>query len=122
MAFKIAGSMAIKKAVEQAKPVVLEPLMKVDITVPDEFLGTVIGDLNGRRGKVQGMDQTEGSSNQKISAMVPMAEMLTYANQLQSMTAGRGIYTMEFSHYEELPKQLTQKLLDEKAKKEEEEK
>ncbi len=120
MAFKIAGSMAIKKAVEQAKPVVLEPVMKVNITVPDDFLGTVIGDLNGRRGKVQGMDQIPNSTNQKVLASVPMAEMLTYANQLQSMTAGRGIYTMEFSHYDPLPKQLTQKLLEEKAAKEEE--
>ena len=120
MAFKIAGSMAIKKAVEQAKPVVLEPIMKVNITVHDDFLGTVIGDLNGRRGKVQGMDQVASSTNQKISAAVPMAEMLTYANQLQSMTAGRGTYTMEFSHYEPLPKQLTQKLLEEKEAKEDE--
>ncbi|KKL88451.1 hypothetical protein LCGC14_1924580, partial [marine sediment metagenome] len=93
MAFKIAGSMAIKKAVEQAKPIVLEPVMNVVITVPDEFLGTVIGDLNGRRGKVQGMDQIPGTTNQKVIASVPMAEMLTYANHLQSMTAGRGIYT-----------------------------
>ncbi|MCK4911212.1 MAG: elongation factor G [Thermodesulfovibrionales bacterium] len=120
MAFKIAGSMAIKKAVEQAKPIVLEPVMNVNITVPDEFLGTVIGDLNGRRGKVQGMDQAPNSTNQKVSAAVPMAEMLTYANQLQSMTAGRGIYTMEFSHYDPLPKQLTQRLLEEKAAQEEE--
>ncbi len=120
MAFKIAGSMAIKKAIEQAKPVVLEPVMNVVITVPDEFLGTVIGDLNGRRGKVQGMDQIPGTTNQKVIASVPMAEMLTYANHLQSMTAGRGIYTMEFSNYEELPKQLTQKLLEENKAKEEE--
>lgn len=120
MAFKIAGSMAIKKAVELAKPIVLEPIMQVNITVPDEFLGTVIGDLNGRRGKVQGMDQAPNSTNQKITAVVPMAEMLTYANQLQSMTAGRGTYTMEFCHYDPLPKQLTQKLLEEKEAKEEE--
>ncbi|KKK85767.1 hypothetical protein LCGC14_2769980, partial [marine sediment metagenome] len=120
MAFKIAGSMAIKKAIEQAKPVVLEPVMNVVITVPDEFLGTVIGDLNGRRGKVQGMDQIAGTTNQKVIASVPMAEMLTYANHLQSMTAGRGIYTMEFSNYEELPKQLAQKLLEENKAKEEE--
>ena len=116
MAFKIAGSMALKKALETAKPVVLEPIMKVDITTPDEYLGTVIGDLNGRRGKVQGMDQVAGTTNQKVIAMVPMAEMLTYANVLQSMTAGRGVYTMEFAQYEELPTHLTQKLLDEKEK------
>ncbi len=117
MAFKIAGSMAIKKAVQGAKPVVLEPVMNVDITIPDDTLGTVIGDLNSRRGKVQGMDQSGNS--QKVSALVPMAEMLTYANQLQSMTAGRGIYSMEFSHYDELPASLTQKLLEEKDKEEE---
>jgi elongation factor G len=120
MAFRIAGSMALKKAVEEAKPVVLEPMMSVLITVPDEFLGTVIGDLNSRRGKVQGMDQAAGSTNQKIQAIVPMAEMLTYANHLQSMTAGRGIYTMEFTQYDELPKQLTKKLLEENEAREEE--
>lgn len=117
MAFKIAGSLAIKKAVAEAKPVVLEPIMKVYITVPDETLGTIIGDLNSKRGKVQGMDQV--GNNQKISALVPMAELLTYANQLQSMTAGRGVYSMEFSHYEEVPAQITQKLLAEKERKEE---
>ncbi|MGD2080494.1 MAG: elongation factor G, partial [Nitrospirota bacterium] len=111
------GSLAIKKAVAEAKPVVLEPIMKVYITVPDETLGTIIGDLNSKRGKVQGMDQV--GNNQKISALVPMAELLTYANQLQSMTAGRGVYSMEFSHYEEVPAQITQKLLAEKERKEE---
>ncbi len=117
MAFKIAGSLAIKKAVADAKPVVLEPIMKVYITVPDETLGTIIGDLNAKRGKVQGMDQV--GNNQKVTALVPMAEMLTYANQLQSMTAGRGVYSMEFSHYEEVPAQVAQKLLAEKEQKEE---
>lgn len=119
MAFKIAGSMGIKKAVETAKPVVLEPIMKVDITTPEEYLGAVIGDLNGRRGKVQGMDQMEGGTTQKVAALVPMAEMLTYSNQLHALTSGRGNYHMEFSHYEELPSMLTQKLLDERKKKEE---
>jgi elongation factor G len=117
MAFKIAGSLAIKKAVAEAKPVILEPIMKVDITIPDETLGAVIGDLNAKRGKVQGMDQQ--GNNQKVTALVPMAEMLTYANQLHSITAGRGIYTMEFSHYEEVPVQVAQKLIAEKEKKEE---
>jgi elongation factor G len=119
MAFKIAGSMAIKKALESAKPCILEPIMKVEIVAPDDYLGTVMGDLNGRRGKVQGMDQLEGSTNQKVTAMVPMAEMLTYANVLHSITAGRGTYHMEFSHYEELPQHEAQKLLEEKAKQEE---
>jgi elongation factor G len=117
MAFKIAGSLAIKKAVAEAKPAILEPIMKVDITIPDETLGAVIGDLNAKRGKVQGMDQQ--GNNQKVSALVPMAEMLTYANQLHSFTAGRGIYTMEFSHYEEVPAHVAQKLIAEKEKKEE---
>ena len=118
MAFKIAGSFAIKKAFMDAKPVILEPVMKVDITVPEEAMGTIIGDLNSRRGKVQGMDAQ--GNKQVIGAMVPMAEMLTYANQLQSMTAGRGTYHMEFSHYDELPLHLAQKLVDERKKDEEE--
>ena len=116
MAFKIAGSMGLKKALENAKPVILEPVMKVAITTPDDYMGTVMGDLNSRRGKVQGMDQLEGTTNQKVIAMVPMSEMLTYANQLHSMTAGRGVYHMEFSHYEELPSVMTQKLLEDREK------
>ncbi len=120
MAFKIAGSMALKKAMESAKPVILEPIMKVEITAPDEYLGTVMGDLSGRRGKVQGMEQIEGTTNQVVNAQVPMAEMLTYANQLHSMTAGRGTYHMEFSHYDELPQQQAQKLLEERQQEAEE--
>ncbi len=112
MAFKIAGSMAIKKAVEDAKPILLEPVMKVEVTTPDESLGAVIGDLNSKRGKVQGVESQARS--QKISALVPMSEMLTYANQLHSLTSGRGMYSMEFSHYEELPAHLTQKIISEK--------
>jgi len=102
MAFKIAGSMALKKVVQDAKPVLLEPIMKIEVTVPEDTLGTVIGDLNTRRGKVQGVEPQAGG-NQKINALTPMAEMLTYANQLQSITSGRGLYSMEFSHYEEVP-------------------
>ncbi|MCI4627061.1 MAG: elongation factor G [Candidatus Magnetoovum sp. WYHC-5] len=119
MAFKIAGSMAIKKAALSAHPVLLEPIMKVEVVIPEEFLGAVIGDLNSKRGKVQGMD-TQGISNQKIIALVPMAEMLTYANQLQSITSGRGIYTMEFAHYEEVPAHSAQKIIEERARKDEE--
>ncbi|HXX58028.1 MAG TPA: elongation factor G [Thermodesulfovibrionales bacterium] len=114
MAFKIAGSMAIKKVVHDAKPVLLEPIMKVEVTTPDDTLGSVIGDLNAKRGKVQGVEPQAGG-NQKIMALVPMAEMLTYANQLQSVTSGRGLYSMEFSHYEELPAHLAQKIIAEKA-------
>jgi len=120
MAFKIAGSMALQKAVVDAKPVVLEPVMKVEVVVPDDTLGAVIGDLNAKRGKVQGVEPQAGG-NQKILALVPMAEMLIYANQLQSMTSGRGLYSMEFSHYEELPAHLTQKLIAEREKVKEEE-
>jgi elongation factor G len=118
MAFKIAGSLGIKKAVADAKPVILEPVMNVEVNVPEESLGTVIGDLNTRRGKVQGMDQKGGT--QQVKALVPMAEMLTYANQLHSMTAGRGMYHMGFSHYDELPAQIAQKLIEENREKEEE--
>jgi elongation factor G len=118
MAFKIAGSLAIKKAAMDAKPVLLEPMMKVEVITPDDTLGTVIGDLNAKRGKVQGVEPQAGG-NQKIIAIVPMAEMLTYANQLHSLTSGRGLYSMEFSHYEEVPAHLAQKIIEErKAEKE----
>ncbi|QWR76769.1 elongation factor G [Candidatus Magnetomonas plexicatena] len=120
MAFKIAGSFAIKKAVADAHPVILEPVMKMEAVCPDENLGAVIGDLNSKRGKVQGMDSSPGG-NQKVTALVPMSEMLTYANQLHSITSGRGLYTMEFSHYEELPQHLAQKIISERTKKDEEE-
>lgn len=116
MAFKIAGSMAFKKAVQDARPVLLEPIMKVEITAPEDSLGAVIGDLNSRRGKVQGVDPQAGG-NQKITALVPMAEMLTYANHLQSLTSGRGLYSMEFLHYEEVPGHLSQKIISEKEAK-----
>jgi len=110
MAFKIAGSLAFKKAAEEAKPVLLEPIMSVTITTPDEFMGDIMGDLNGRRGRVLGMD-SEGKY-QVIKAQVPMAEFLTYAPDLNSMTGGRGLYTMEFSHYDEMPAQLAEKVIE----------
>ncbi|MDP3284520.1 MAG: elongation factor G, partial [Desulfobacterales bacterium] len=100
MAFKVAGSIAFKKAVQEAKPVLLEPVMKVTITTPDEYMGDIMGNLNSRRGRVLGMD-TAGK-NQVIIANVPMSEFLTYEPDLRSMTGGRGIYTMEFSHYDEV--------------------
>ena len=111
MAFKIAGSLAFKKAAEQANPVLLEPIMNVIITTPEDFMGDIMGDLNGRRGKVLGMDSA--GRNQIIKANVPMAEFLTYAPDLRSMTGGRGIYTMEFSHYDEVPAQMTDKVIEE---------
>lgn len=113
MAFKIAGSMALKKAVLDAKPVLLEPIMKVEVITLDDTLGSVIGDLNSKRGRVQGVEPQAGG-NQKITSLVPMSEMLTYANQLHSLTSGRGLYSMEFSHYEELPSHLTQKIIAER--------
>src|SRR4030067_789107 len=121
MAFKIAGSMALKKAFQDAAPVLLEPIFKVETITPDEFLGSVIGDINGKRGKVQGVEPQSGG-RQKITALVTMAEMLTYANQLNSLPSGRGTYSMEFSHYEEVPSHLAQKIISERAKPEKEEK
>lgn len=111
MAFKIAGSMGFKKGIEMASPVLLEPVMKMEITVPDECVGDVIGDMNSRRGKVLGMDPKAG--NQQVNVMVPLAEVLKYSPELRSMTSDRGMFTMEFSHYEEVPAHLTNKLLAE---------
>lgn len=122
MAFKIAGSMALKKAVQEAKPILLEPIMKVEVITPDDTLGAVIGDLNSKRGRVQGVEPQAGG-NQRITSLVPMSEMLIYANQLHSLTSGRGLYSMEFSHYEEVPSHIAQKIVAEREaqKKEKEE-
>ncbi len=109
MAFKIAASMCLKKAIQEANPILLEPVMKMEITVPEEVMGDVMGDLNGRRGRVLGMDSM--GKNQIIKANVPMAEVLKYALDLNSMTAGRGFFTMEHSHYEEVPAQLAEKII-----------
>jgi elongation factor G len=109
MAFKIAGSLAFKKAVAEAKPVLLEPILSVEITTPEEFMGDIMGDLNSRRGRVLGMD-SEGKY-QVIKANVPMSEFLSYAPDLTSMTGGRGVYSMAFSHYEEVPALISEKLL-----------
>jgi elongation factor G len=109
MAFKIAGSMAVKEAVEKADPVVLEPMMKVEVTLPGEFIGDVIGDLNSRRGHVEGMD--ERGSTTIVRAFVPLAEMFGYATDLRSMTQGRASYSMELSHYAEVPSNLAQELV-----------
>jgi len=111
MAFKVAGSIAYKKACEEAKPVLLEPIMKVTVTTPEDYMGDIMGDLNGRRGKVLGMDNA--GKNQVIKANVPMAEFLTYAPDLRSMTGGRGMYTMEFSHYDEVPIHIAEKIVEE---------
>ncbi|MBI2964188.1 MAG: elongation factor G [Deltaproteobacteria bacterium] len=110
MAFKIAGSMGFKAAVDKARPILLEPVMKLEITTPDETMGDVIGDLNSRRGKVSQVVAKSGE--QVVHAMVPMAEVLRYASDLRSMTSGRGSFAMEFAHYEEVPAQLAQKIID----------
>ncbi|MCL4873981.1 elongation factor G [bacterium] len=109
MAFKIAGSMGFKKGIEEANPVILEPVMRMEIGVPEEKLGDVIGDINSRRGKILGAEPKAGS--QTIRALVPMAEVITYATDLRGMTGDRGIFTMEFSHYEEVPTYLRQKII-----------
>ena len=109
MAFKIAGSLAFKKAMEVANPVLLEPIMNVEVYAPDAYAGDLMGDLNSRRGRVQGMDSKGGT--QVIKAQVPMSEMLSYAPTLTSMTQGRGDYTMEFSHYEIVPSQIAEKIV-----------
>jgi elongation factor G len=109
IAFKIAGSLAFKKAMEGANPVLLEPIMNVEVYAPDLYAGDLMGDLNSRRGRVQGMDSKRGT--QVIKAQVPMAEMLSYAPTLTSMTQGRGDYTMEFSHYEIVPTQIAERIV-----------
>jgi len=111
MAFKVAGSMAFKKAMELCKPVLLEPIVNLKVTVPDENMGDVIGDLNSRRGKVVGVEPKANS--QIIRAVVPMSEVLAYSNDLKSMTSDRGLFNTEFSHYEELPTHLSQKVIAE---------
>jgi elongation factor G len=110
MAFKIAGSLAFKKAAEDAKPVLLEPIMKMQITTPDEFMGDIMGDLNSRRGRVLGMDSA--GKYQVINAEVPMVEVLTYAPDLRSMTGGRGIFSVEFLRYDEVPAQMAEKVIE----------
>jgi elongation factor G len=118
MAFKVAGSMAFKQAYEQADPVLLEPIMEVDVTVPDDTVGSVNGDLNSRRGRLQGMEPSAGMT--RIKAEVPMAEMLTYGQALTSMTGGRGDYHMQFLRYDEVPSHVAQKLIEESKKEKEE--
>lgn len=115
MAFKIAGSMAFKEGCRQAKSVILEPIMKVEITVPEEYMGDVIGDVNSRRGKMEGMESIQG--NQVIRAFIPLSEMFGYATDLRSKTQGRGTYSMEPSHYEEVPKSVFDNIVASRAKK-----
>ena len=109
MAFKIAGSMGFKSGAEKANPVILEPYMKVEITVPEEYMGDVIGDVNSRRGRIEGMEARNGA--QVINAFVPLAEMFGYATDLRSKTQGRGNYSMEVDHYEDVPRNIAEAII-----------
>ena len=115
MAFKIAGSMAFKDAAKKAKPVILEPMMKVTVIVPEEYMGDVIGDLNSRRGLIRGMEDRTGAK--QINARVPLSEMFGYVNDLRSKTQGRGQYTMEPDGYEPVPKSIAEDIISSRAKK-----
>jgi len=110
MAFKVAGSMAFKEAMKKADPVLLEPIMKVDVTTPDDYTGDVIGDLNSRRAKIEGMEIIAGAQN--IHAFVPLSEMFGYATDLRSRTQGRAVYTMQPSHYEPVPKSVQEQIAE----------
>ena len=112
MAFKIAGSMAIKEAMAKANPVLLEPMMKVEVVVPEEYMGDVIGDINSRRGRIEGMELRSGA--QVIASYVPLAEMFGYATDLRSNTQGRGVYSMQFDHYEHVPNSIAEKVAGKK--------
>jgi elongation factor G len=116
MAFKIAGSMAFKEGCRKANPVLKEPVMKVVVNVPEEYMGDVIGDINSRRGQIQGMEARAGA--QEITAQVPLGEMFGYATELRSRTQGRGQYSMEPSHYTEVPKSIQEGIISLRSKKE----
>jgi elongation factor G len=110
LAFKMAGSMAFRQGIQKGSPVLQEPIMKVEVTIPEEFLGDIIGQVNARRGDVLGMDAHPGGT-QGIRAMVPLAEMFGYATELRSATKGRGAFTMEFDHYSKVSEELSNKLV-----------
>ncbi len=109
MAFKIAGSMAFKEAARKASPVLLEPVMSVEVVVPEEYMGTIIGDLNSRRGRIEGMEHRAGS--QVIKANVPLSEMFGYATHMRSSTQGRANYSMHFKRYEEAPRSVSEEII-----------
>ena len=109
MAFKIAGSLAFKEAARKASPVLLEPVMAVEVTVPEEHMGTIIGDINSRRGRIEGMEHVGGS--QVIKAMVPLKEMFGYVNDIRSSTQGRASYSMQFARYEEAPRMIAEEII-----------
>jgi len=114
MAFQIAGSMGLKQGMKDARPLLLEPVMKMEILIPDDCMGDVIGDVNARRGKVAGVDSLAGTH--LINALIPMSEVLTYAPELRSITSGRGTFTMDFSHYDEVPQHQSEKIIEEASK------
>ena len=109
MAFKIAGSMAVKKAAREASPVLLEPVMAVEVVTPEDYMGDVIGDLSSRRGRVEGMEQR--GSSQVVRAQVPLADMFGYATDLRSRTQGRATYTMQFNAYNEVPESISKEII-----------
>lgn len=109
MAFKIAASMALKNAVAKCDPVLLEPMMKVEVIIPDEYMGDIMGDITSRRGRVEGME-ARGNA-QTVRSMVPLAEMFGYATSLRSNTQGRGVFSMTFDHYEEVPKSVAEEII-----------
>jgi elongation factor G len=109
MAFKIAGSMAFKEGAKRAHPVLLEPMMKVEVVVPEQYMGDVLGDLSARRGKIGGMIQR--GEAQVIASTVPLGEMFGYSTKLRSMSQGRAVYSMEFSHYDEVPKSKAEEIV-----------
>ena len=109
MAFKVAGSKAFKEAVMKAKPVLLEPIFKVEVTVPDNYMGDVIGDISSRRGRIEGSDIENGAA--VVRGFVPLSEMFGYATDLRSKTQGRGVYSMQFDHFEKLPDSLAEKII-----------
>jgi elongation factor G len=109
MAFKIAGSMGFKEGAAKAGPVLLEPIMKVEVVVPEDYMGDVMGDLNSRRGRIMGMESRAGA--QVINAHVPLANMFGYATDLRSATQGRATYTMVFDHYEQVPKAISEEIV-----------
>ena len=115
MAFKIAASMCFKEAMKLADPVITEPIMKVTVTTPDDYMGDVIGDINSRRGQIQSMEPVSGA--QQITCFVPLGEMFGYATELRSRTQGRGVYSMEPSHFAEVPKSIQEQIIAARGKK-----
>jgi elongation factor G len=109
MAFKIAGSMAFKEAAKKASPVLLEPIMRVEVVTPEEYMGSITGDLSSRRGRIEGMEARPGS--QVITAYVPLSEMFGYSTDLRSATQGRATYSMHFARYEEAPKSVAEEVI-----------